>query len=220
VPPRLLGAIALVLASLLLVAACGGDDTDPEGVEEAQAAFEGIPASGATVGEQDAPVEVVEYLDVQCPACKSAAEDVVPDLLDEQVRTGKIRLTARPIQVIGPASTLGARGAAAAGEQDAAWPFIDTLFRNQGPGESGWLNEELMRNVADELGLDVDAWDEALRGSSEQVVAADLAKAREDQVPGVPYFVVSGPGGTEQVADATVENVVAAIESVSGRAGQ
>ena len=212
---RFLGAVVLIFASLLLVAGCGGDDTSPTGLSEVEEMFEGLEASGSTVGNPDAPVEVIEYMDLQCPHCKTASEDIVPTLLEDYVRTGDVRLTARPLQVVGPASLLGARGAAAAAEQDATWLFVETIFNSQGPTESGWLTETLMRNVATDLGLDVEAWDEALVGSSEQTVADDVAAAEKDEVPGVPFFVVEGPGGREKVFQASLSNVEDAIKKVS-----
>ena len=214
-PFRLLSAIALVIASLLLIAACGGsDNSTPDGVSEVQTLFEGATLSGDTVGNADAPVEVVEYLDVQCPFCKQASEDILPTLL-EQANEGKIKVVARPVTVIGPASTLGARGAAAAAEQDQAWPFVETLFKAQGAENSGWVTEELMRNVVTDLGLDVEAWDTALAGSSEQAVNANQRLAQSDGLTGVPFFKVTGPGGTRDVAQADLNAVNAAIDEVS-----
>jgi len=215
VPIRFVSAIALVAASLLLIAACGGDDSStPEGISDVQALFEGATLKGDTVGNPDAPVEVVEYLDIQCPFCKQASEDIFPTLL-EQANDDKIKVVARPVAVIGPASTLGARGAAAAAEQDAAWPFIETMFKAQAAENSGWVTEELMRNIVTDLGLDVEAWDTALAGSSEQVVNENQSLARTDGLEGVPFFKVTGPKGTRDVGQADLDLVNAAIAEVS-----
>lgn len=214
-PSRFLGVIALMFIPLALLVGCDGDDSTPSGVSDVTEAFAGIESNGATIGDPNAPVEVVEYLDLQCPHCKTASEEILPTLLADHVRTGQVRLTARSLQVVGPASLLGARGVAAAAEQDAAWVFIETMFNSQGAGESGWLTETLMRNTATDLGLDVEAWDAALIGSSEATVESDTSAAEQDEVPGVPFYVVHGPGGSEKVFQATLSNVQTAIAKVS-----
>lgn len=214
-PMRVLGALALLVASLMLVAACSSEDPDPEAATDVLAAFEGVPASGATIGDPDALVEVTEYLDLQCPFCKIASEEIVPVLLEEQVKTGEIKMTANPIGILGPASVLGARGAAAAQEQDQAWPFIETMLANQGPENSGWLTEDLMRTVATDLGMDVDKWDEDLQNGSEATFNEWQRAAQAAGIAATPTFVVRGPGGEQQVASADADAVTAAIAAVS-----
>ena len=214
-PIRFVSFAALVLAVLVVAVACGDSDgSTPDGVADVQALFEGATLNGDTVGNPDAPVEIVEYLDVQCPFCKTASEEIFPTLL-EQANDGQIKVVARPITVIGPASTLGARGAAAAAEQDQAWPFIEAMFKNQAAENAGWVTEELMRNVATDLGLDVEAWDAALAGSSEQAVNETQRLAQGDGVTGVPFFKVNGPNGSRDVAQADVSLLNAAIDEVS-----
>jgi protein-disulfide isomerase len=212
---RLLGALALLAASLMLVAACSSEDPDPETATNVLASFEGVEASGATVGDPAAPVEVIEFLDLQCPFCKIASEEIIPVLLEDQVKTGNVKMTANPIGFLGPASVLGARGAAAAQEQDLAWPFIETILANQEAEGSGWLTEDLMRTVAGDLGLDVEKWDEDLREGSEATFNEWERTAQEAGIQATPTFVVRGPGGEQEVASADPEAVNEAIALVS-----
>ncbi len=214
-PMRLLGAFALLVASLMLVAACSSEDPDPETASNVLAEFEGVQASGATIGDPAAPVEVIEFLDLQCPFCKIASEEIFPVLLEEQVKTGKVKMTARPVGLLGPASTLGARGAAAAQEQDQTWQFVETMFANQESENSGWLTEDLMRTVATDLGLDVDKWDADLKSGSEATFNEWQREAQDAGLMAVPTFLVRGPGGEQQVASADAEAVTAAIAEVS-----
>ena len=214
-PLRMFGALALLVASLMLVAACSSEGPDPEDAAAAAAAFEGIPAAGATVGEPDAPVEVVEYLDLQCPFCKIASEEIIPTLIEDHIRPGNVKLTANPIAFLGPESILGARGAAAAEEQDLAWPFVEALFANQGPEGSGWLTEDLMRTVATDLGLDVAKWEEDLRTTSEASFNEWMRQAQAAGIEATPTFVVTGPGGERQVSSADANAVTDAIAEVS-----
>ena len=48
----------------------GGDDVGPSSIEDVDAVqreFAGVPAAGNTIGDPDAPVEIVEYGDIVVP---------------------------------------------------------------------------------------------------------------------------------------------------------
>jgi len=93
-------AAALVVTALLLVNRLGGsDDTSSNGpvagAQENTAMLAGIPQRGNVLGSPKAPVTLVEYADLQCPYCATFAVDVLPYLLDDYVRTGKVKLEFR-----------------------------------------------------------------------------------------------------------------------------
>lgn len=46
-------------------------------------------------GSADAPVEVIEYISMTCPACKAFNDEVSTELLKEMVPSGKVRLVFR-----------------------------------------------------------------------------------------------------------------------------
>lgn len=67
----LLGAsvvVALLIAGILLVVSQGGDDpkpaAGPTGAGNATKLFEGIPQAATTLGRPDAPVTLVEFVDL------------------------------------------------------------------------------------------------------------------------------------------------------------
>lgn len=199
-------AVAVVVVGVLVaISLTGGDDGSSgslEGVAEAREQFADLPQRGNTVGQADAPVEIVEYGDLACPACKAASETLVPELIDEFVTTGQARLTFRPIAFIHPQSSeRGALGAEAAAMQDAMWPFVDVLYRNQGKETEDWLTEDLMARTAEALGLDVDKW--RADYGSEAVASAFFEyrdQANEDNVDATPTFVLTGPNGERTIS--------------------
>lgn len=207
--------IGIVVAALVVVAvvvgislAGGGDDEEAPsaiaGLEAVQAELEGVPQAGNVLGEADAPVEIIEYGDLACPACQIASETTVPEAVDALVKSGDAKMVFRPIAFISRSSERGALGAEAAGAQDAMWSFVELIYRNQGPeSDEDWLTDELMEDAVTQLGLDVERWKADYAGqASEQKFVETASLAQEDQVDVTPTFVIRGPGGEKTVTGA------------------
>jgi protein-disulfide isomerase len=211
-----------VVAVLVGVSLTGGDGDEGgsagiQGVEAVQEQLAGVPQSGNVLGNPDAPVEIVEYGDLACPACKLAAETTIPETIDRFVRDGQAKLVFRPIAFISPSSERGALGAEAAGMQDAMWSFVEVLYRNQGAETADWLTDAMMEDAAAQLGLDVDRWREDYGG--DEVASRYFQRrteASEASVNVTPTFVVSGPRG-ERTLTGAVE--VSALEEAIAEVG-
>lgn len=195
-------AAAVVVAVLVGLSLTGGDDADGassgtvEGAAEVTALVRGIPQSGTTLGDPGAPVEVIEYGDLACPACKLASETTVPELIERYVRPGRAKLSFRAIAFISPSSERGAFGAEAAAVQDATWPLVELLYRNQGDEADDWLTEDLLFAAAQELGLDMERFRSDYSSSAaERGLAENQDAAAEDGVEATPTFVVRSLGG-------------------------
>jgi Na+/H+ antiporter NhaA len=137
-------------------------------------------------GPLDAPVTVVEYGDFECPYC-GQAEDVVRELL---AGFGDVRYVWRhlPLTDVHPHAQLAAEAAEAAAAQGGFWAMHDRLMERQGE-----LAARDLLAHAREIGLDVDAFGEALRtrGSARRV-ALDVESADLSGVSGTPTFFVNG----------------------------
>jgi protein-disulfide isomerase len=160
--------------------------------------FRGIPQSGSVLGSPSAPVTVVEYIDLQCPACQQFETQALPDLLSRYVRTGKVKLEARPIAFIGPDSIRGRAAALAAGPQNRIFNFAELLYFNQGPENTGWLDDAMIKAAASSIpGLDVSALMSARDSTAvkDQEDAIDT-QANADKLEETPTFLVGKTGGT------------------------
>jgi protein-disulfide isomerase len=186
--------VAAVVAALLL--ASGGDDeatpggTHLAGADETRALLRGIPQDDIAIGPPDAPVTLVEFADLQCPFCASWATDAFPDVVEEYVRPGKLRIEFRGLAFIGDDSEKALRAALAAGQQDRLWHVVELLYRNQGAENSGWVTDELLDAVGRAAGLDVDG----------QLAAAERL-ARANAIQSTPSFLVGRTGGTLRRVD-------------------
>jgi protein-disulfide isomerase len=207
----LLAALAVVLV-LVLVSSGGGDAKEKPaasaagglpGAKETQALLKGIPQKGRALGSPKAPVTLVEFADLQCPFCQEYAQKVLPSLIRDYVRGGRLRMEFRPVVFLGPDSLTGARFVAAAGNQNHLWNALDLLYRNQGKENSGWLTEPLQRRAAASIpGVRASRLlaDRATNGVRLQLVAADRY-AKQKRIDSTPSFLVGRTGGKLRTLD-------------------
>jgi protein-disulfide isomerase len=197
-------AAASIVAALIAVSQSGDDSGGPvSGGGETAALFDGIPQRGNALGDPDAPATMTEFADLQCPFCAQYAGDVLPDLVRDYVRTGRVRLALAPIAIIGPDSERGALATIAAGRQDRMWQFAHVFYANQEAENSGYVDDDFIRAVAAEVpGLDPRR---LLRDMQRSALAQELARhqARAQQlgVSGTPsFFVARGDGPLQPLA--------------------
>lgn len=142
-------------------------DIELEGVKDVTELFKGIPQSGPWLGRASAPVQFVVFADLQCPFCKEFDVEVMPTLVREYVRTGKIRVYFSGMDFISADSTRGLKAASAAAAQNKLWQVVTLLFINQGTERTGWLSDKMVAAVAKAVpGLDVKKFDSARKGKA------------------------------------------------------
>ena len=155
----------------------------------------GIPQSGMALGDPKAKVTVLEFGDLQCPVCKGYSEEVLPEVIENQVRNGEAKLDFRNYTIIGPQSTPAGAAAIAAGEQGRGWNFVELFYRNQGVEDSGYATDEFLTAIAKAAGVpDIASWNAARK--SKRVlseVAATTAEAQRLGFTGTPSFALEGP---------------------------
>jgi protein-disulfide isomerase len=88
---------------------------------------------GVSIGNPDAPVVLTEFGDFQCGPCAHFARSVMPPIVDEYVRSGRVRYVFHdfPISSIHRHAVAAARGARCAAEQGRFKSFHDILFKEQ-----------------------------------------------------------------------------------------
>ncbi|MEO2139761.1 MAG: thioredoxin domain-containing protein [Thermoleophilia bacterium] len=216
-------AVVAIVVALIVVSVSGGDSSSEptaseiRGADAVVALTKGLPQDGFAIGKPGAPVTVREFIDPQCPVCKSASEDITPAVITGPVKDGTARLIIEPLTFLGPDSSTAAIAIAAAAEQDRGFAFTEILYANQGEENKGWVTEDLLTGIAGSTpGLDTAAWNTARSGdaSGDQLFAvADRATA--NGVNATPTFIITGPGGKEVIAGAKdADEVLAAIEAV------
>jgi protein-disulfide isomerase len=154
---------AVVVVAAILVSSCGGDEpaTPAGGAAAATPAverlYEGIPQDGVRLGDADAPATLIEFADLQCPFCAQYSVDVMPSVVRDYVRSGRIGYELRIRAFLGRDSVRAAGAAAVAARADRLYEFADLFYRNQGPENSGYVTNAFVRRIAEQVpGLPVD----------------------------------------------------------------
>src|SRR4051812_46754748 len=128
---RLGGAAGLAAVLVAIVAAVSASNGAPKTLTKSTVVA-GVPEHNGVLGDPKAPVTITEYVDLQCPICAEASKSVLPSLIDNYVKTGKVKLQARTLHFIGEDSTTAAKAAAGARQQGKLWSFLETFYANQG----------------------------------------------------------------------------------------
>jgi protein-disulfide isomerase len=189
------------LLSVLFLAAC----VDTTGLSAELSKPTTYPGTSAV-----ATVQVVEYADLQCPACKSASENVIPALVSQY--GSKINLTFRHFPLSSHIYALAAASASeCAADQGKFWEFLKLTYARQDdlPKVAG----DRFAPWAEELKLDGELFGRCVEsGIKIDAIRAEARAGMDIGVMGTPTFFVNG----KVVADG---NVGAAIEAALATAG-
>jgi protein-disulfide isomerase len=175
------------------------------GAAQTRALFAGIPQHGVELGSATAPVTLVEFGDLQCPACAAYAENALPVIVSRYVRGGRVRLVFRSLYSIGSDSLRAARMAGALGEQHHLWEFIDLMYKNQGAENTSYVTDRYLEALASAIpGVDVS---QALRERSSAAVQAEIDQARAQaqrlHLQSTPSFLLGRTGQPGHVLSPT-----------------
>ncbi|MFX0537737.1 Na+/H+ antiporter NhaA [Ornithinimicrobium sp. Y1847] len=138
-------------------------------------------------GPVDAECTVVEYYDYECPFC-STTTGMGRDLVDHF--GDRVRFVARHLPVTDrhPHALRAAWVAEAAARQDMFWQMHQALFAHQHE-----LGEETYRRLADDIGLDLEQFEEDLADESlAERVQLHAQSAFESGARGTPTFFLNG----------------------------
>jgi protein-disulfide isomerase len=216
-------AVAVIVALIVISQSGGGDDdeggapSNVAGAARVDAELQGIPQDGQTLGEPSAPVTVTEFGDPQCPVCAAFAEQIAPQVIATEVKSGAAKYVYEPYLIIGPDSEPAMKAALAAGEQGRFWNYLQLFYANQGQENSGYVTDAFLTSIANAAGIeDIDAWNTSRDDSKwDAVLDEGTTQAESFGFNGTPSIVVQGPNGTNPLSGFDLEEIEAAIQQVS-----
>ena len=119
---------------------------------------------GYVKGSKDAPVEITEFADYQCPFCQTFATLQMPTIEDRLVNSGRLRWRYRdfPLQQH-QFARLAAHSAACADEQGKYWAQHEQIYQGQSEWAAARDAGPLFRNYARTAGLDLGRYDSCMK---------------------------------------------------------
>ncbi len=151
-------------------------------------------------GNPSASITLIEFSDFQCPNCGRFARDTSPQIEASYVESGKVSFAYKHFPVVGPDSKPAAMASQCANDQGMFWEFHDELFNNQGNENSGWVNRDNLKQVALNIGLDMQSFDSCLDSNKYQtLVENDLSLVKQLEFTGTPSFLVLKNDGSKPI---------------------
>jgi protein-disulfide isomerase len=214
----------IVVVVVIIVAGSGGSSgggaaPSKEQQTEVDQLLGNIPQNANVLGKTSAPVTIYEYGDLQCPICKAYSEEVLPGVIEDQVKKGEVKIVYRDFIIISEESIPAGEAALAAGEQGKGWSFIELFYRNQGEERSGYVTDAFIEGIAEGAGVpDMQKFNkERKSGKFTKKVQATTEQAENLGFSGTPSFAIEGPHseGLELITPETTGEFNEAIEQVS-----
>lgn len=164
------------------------------------------------LGNPNAPVEIVEFGDYQCPFCGRFFSEAEPRIREDYIKTGKAKMVFRDFAFLGPESKEAALASQCAAEQNKFWAYHDKLFETEiadGRENSGNLTPALFKSLASQLGLDSGKFSGCL---DSQKYKAEVQKDYDDGVSagvrGTPTTFVNGKLISGAVSYETLKSLI------------
>ena len=141
-------------------------------------------------GSEDAPVTIVEVSDYGCGHCKDFNLETAGLLDDLYVTPGQVKWVVLPY-ALGPQTAPASEAAMCANEQEEFFAYHHRLFEQQ--GEPQFMTNDGFREVAEDVGLDLDAFDACMDdGNYGNIVQQNILAATAAGVDSTPTFFING----------------------------
>jgi protein-disulfide isomerase len=147
---------------------------------------------GYLKGSPDAPVEITEFADYQCPFCQTFATLQMPTIEERLINTGRLRWRYRdfPLQQHS-FSRLAAHSAACADEQGKYWEQHNRIYEGQAEWAATRDAGPVFRRYAQAGGLDLGRYDACMKaGKYAGRIQASLDEGVQLGVNSTPTLLV------------------------------
>jgi protein-disulfide isomerase len=159
-----------------------------------------------TLGSPSAKVTMTEYGDLECPVCQTLALGAQNQVIQNDVRSGKVKLVYRSLETASSGSPIPNAfqnqqiAAYAAGLQNFGWNYVELFYHEQGQEATGYATESYLDNIAKQIpGLNYSKWlTDRKNPTLLAQLNADQQAASAAGYRSTPTVIVSGPKGSGQ----------------------
>jgi protein-disulfide isomerase len=149
------------------------------------------PLGEMSLGDEKAPVTIIEYASMTCPHCANFHETTYPELKKKYIDTGKVRFIFRefPLDQLAAAAFMLAR----CGGKDRYFPMVETLFQQQ----RTWAVQRPLQPllaISKQAGLSETTFNECLKNQQvlDGIEEVRQRAANKFNVQSTPTFFVNG----------------------------
>lgn len=144
-------------------------------------------------GDENAPVELIEYGSLTCPACASFATEVVPRLMEDFVSKGQLKFVFRNF-VRDRYDLAAASASRCIADEEGAKAALDDLFKEQESWMSSDNPYQAMAGIVGKYGLSQEEMGQCI---SDREVRLHIVEMRqngleEHEVKATPTLVLNG----------------------------
>lgn len=192
-----LSAAVLAIAGLIYLTTQSGTQQAGDGAAATTQQMPELMETGSlpekTMGPADAPVTIIEYSSATCPHCARFHQDLLPQIKEEYVDTGKVHYVMRefPLDNLAMAAFMVARCV----EGDGYFAFLDVLYARQqdwayGEGDAA----ERLYAIARQAGLSREKFNQCLQNEElmEGITWVYNRASQQFGVSSTPTFFVNG----------------------------
>lgn len=171
--------------------------------------------AGKSLGSPDAPVVIQLWEDFLCPSCQAFSRTVKPQIVEEYVKSGQVRLEFNhfPLTQHEPGASMSALATECAAEQNYFWPFHDKVFQMASVDQQGAVQYDDMVGYARDMGLNVQQFESCLAsGQYRAAVTQSVQTAQQLGLSFTPSVIVNGT----LLQDSSYPSVKLAVEAALG----
>lgn len=150
-----------------------------------------ISSGNPILGNPNAKITIIEFADFQCGYCKLFSDQVLPQIIDKYIKTGKAKFISKDFAIKGENSMSAAIAANCANEQNKFIEYHNGLYGLQ-EKENGFSRDNIMM-IAQNLNLNIFKFNSCLgNGDIRKEVEQNTKEGKLAGVTGTPTIFING----------------------------
>jgi len=144
------------------------------------------------LGSPNAVLTIIEFGNYQCDECQKWFQETRPIIITDYIEQGKINMIFIDTQLT-KNIPLASFASYCANDQKKYWDYHSVLFQNSIENK---IDVNLLKQLATELGLDVDSFEECLdSGKYEKKIKYSTYEAKKNGINRLPTFIIIDSAG-------------------------
>lgn len=144
------------------------------------------------LGQEDAPITIIEYSSLTCPHCATFHQETLPRIKEEWIDTGQAKLVFRDFPF--DAMALGAAMLVRCADEKRAFPLLEMLFKTQRRWATAENPLDALRQTAKLAGMSDATFDACLDNQSLMNRIQQVQQQGQEQfdINSTPTFIING----------------------------